>query len=695
MPGGVWGAAEPARNRAPARFERTSGFRDPFIRDDGGYTSLSVALALLLSLSLLVASTQVYWVESESPDIQFAADAGALAAANVVAEYYVLAKVADATVLSMSLLALTIYGISIVLCCIPTLIPLGLKLITVAQRVENARDTLSRAMRSGLDALQEVLPLLCAANATSVIAQNSGASGSASFIGTAIPVPLTGGSEEIDDGSSTEDETDRIEEHSGEAAEHTSRLEESDRKMSESKERAYQADCGNNPGYCMYQRASTLAGLSGASNPWYSSAESWSFSVALERARAYYRARLAQEAPADGSLDEAVRSACRMRYFEYAVELMASGYVNEGEGFSAYFPLTPANTSEMRATHLYTDRVWPVSTDGVIHGVASCPACAEKGVAGYASLAELESGLCKDCGTCRFLASSLGKAGAPSSSIENGFEYHYRIVAEEAQRYEEESARRAEEEAAVRESTEDSLDAFSDALDELAEARGRYNPEPPGRYGCIAVVVDLDTHASPLPAPDVFSSRSAEIGPRAAVSAAALGADDPEEGHNLISSMLDGIFDDTVDSGGLGWLEAAGSWLLGLWGGALQFYCDGVEAVTNWIEQALNSLPLVGESGIGTWAKESILAILKALGIEPLDLSTPKPVTVNSAYVLEKANSSLSEVLAAARGLLGVGKMPEKLEIEGPFDTTITVYLPESEQEIPEAVYRTFEGVAG
>ena len=242
-------------------------------------------------------------------------------------------------------------------------------------------------------------------------------------------------------------------------------------------------------------------------------------------------------------------------------------------------------------------------------------------------------------------------------------------------------------------SAEHSLDEFSQALGELADERGRYKPTPPGRCGFIAVVVDLGTHESPFPVVPGIASRAGTIGPRVAISAAALGKDEPAEGHNVISSMLEGVYEDTAASGG-GLFEGALNWLLGLWGAVLQFYCDGVDAVTGGIEQALGSIDM-GESTLGAWAKEQLLSLLRWLGIEPLDLSTPKPVTVNSAYVLGKSGLPVTETLQGLRSILGVGRKVDELTIEGPFGRPITIKLPETPDELPEAIEQTLSGVLG
>ena len=106
----------------------------------------------------------------------------------------------------------------------------------------------------------------------------------------------------------------------------------------------------------MSERARTLAGMAGADNPRYASVDAWSFSVALDRARAYYARRLAVEAPEGSSTEERARSALRQRFYAYAADEAGRGYVRESaDSFDARFPHLPKNTDEMRGTALYTD----------------------------------------------------------------------------------------------------------------------------------------------------------------------------------------------------------------------------------------------------------------------------------------------------------------------------------------------------
>ena len=103
------------------------------------------------------------------------------------------------------------------------------------------------------------------------------------------------------------------------------RAEEAALRAQDAKQRAFNHDCGARPGWCMAERAETLAHMTGAQNPVYSSVDAWSFSVALRRAQAYYPARLAAERPDDGSVQAQAQSALRKRFYTYAARIRSGG----------------------------------------------------------------------------------------------------------------------------------------------------------------------------------------------------------------------------------------------------------------------------------------------------------------------------------------------------------------------------------
>ena len=56
--------------------------------ENDGFSTAGVAIALLVTLSLVFTGAQVYRVQSAAADTQEVADAAALAGDNIVAEYY-------------------------------------------------------------------------------------------------------------------------------------------------------------------------------------------------------------------------------------------------------------------------------------------------------------------------------------------------------------------------------------------------------------------------------------------------------------------------------------------------------------------------------------------------------------------------------------------------------------------------------
>ena len=634
--------------------KKVSKTRDIF-RNEDGFTTLTVAVSMLLVLVLIVNAAQIRWVQSESADIQFAADSAALASENVVAEFYVFARAVDAIVLSLSLLSLSMFAVATVLCCIPPLIPVGEKLMQLGFKVSDARNRFADSATKALDAYQKAIPVICVISSASVVSQNSDLSPSASYIGFAIPLPISGEVANLVNGMEESEAIESMEESNVRIGEDSEKAREAHQAMKDSKARAYMADCGNSPNYCMYQRAQTLAGMSGATNPFYSSEELWSFSTALNRAKSYYSHRLAIETPLSGSVLEQVNSNCRKVFYRFAIEQLQDGYVIEGEdgAFDANFPLLPKNTSEMRKTHIFTDAICPVARDSTIHGYASCPHLKKHGQYGFASLSQYESGVCKRCPVCEFTTGDMGKVGAPSSTIGNGFEYYYRIVAEEAQEYERQSKIVADCDEQTREYATDSFETYGEALKKLTDPSKRYNPKPPGRHGSIAVVVDTQTHSAPLALVSGLLGQHAKISPRIAISAAALATDEPQDGNTIISSMLDSIVFEQSNSPLF--LDKGMSWLLGIWSGALEFYGNGIEGLRNGIEKALGSVQMDDGGSLGKWASDALMTLLDSLGIAPMDLSTPKPVIVNSVHVLSQESTSLSDALELVRAINGVG----------------------------------------
>ena len=614
----------------------------PFFEDDGGFSTVGMVLALLVSVSLIIGATQVYKLRSVAADVQNVADVCALAAEKQVASFYIVAQVCDSAVLSLSMAGLTSIGLGIVAACIPPTQAISVKLVEAGERILEARTRFSNSCIEGLNKLQALLPIFAALDAAALAQSN--AESSSNYYAIAVLAPFEG-KDLVGPSYADEDELAGIEQQRDGIATAALEAEEAAQKASEHKLKAFMADCGSAPSYCMYERAATLAGLSGQANPHYGHVDSWSFSVALTRARAYYAQRLWQEAPATDSVEEQARSAIRMQLYDYAVEQMNAGYVYEtADSFEAYFPLLPRNTEEMRQTRLYTDNVYPVTEneEGVLHMHAwpGCPAAAEETFSGFGSVALYEAEGLPSCEVCEFSAASVGRVASASTSIENGFEYHYRIVAHEAELYQQEYETLTQQSQKVKNPAENLLETIGRLLTDSLNYRIKV--EPPGHVGAIAIVVDSGGVSAADLVPNSMVGGQAYLGTRVAFSAATLANDDASESDTVISSFLDGFLADT-------YVGAIPDAALDLWSSLLVMYSKGNRSLSELIESSLNSLPLVGASGLGTWASNKFQGVIEDMGFEPPDLVSHKPVLVNTYHVAKADQNAFTQGLLGAK----------------------------------------------
>ena len=605
--------------------------------DEEGFSTVGVALALLITLSLIFASAQVYRINSASSVIQETADAAALAAENVVAEYYIAARVCDALILSMTLTASIVAGAGVAALCIPQSAPMGGKLISIAEKIFKARHSFAAKSVEGLNNVQRSLTFLAAANSAAVVSANAQTDGDAGYFGFALLLPVKG--EDIEAGASDKSDaamTD-VQKNKDELEDAAEKADKAAREANKAKEDGYEADCGKDPGYCMYERAKTLASLPDDKNPYYGTADAWSFSVALRRAQAYYPARLAAERPTGSSVSERANSELRKRFYRYATETVSKGYVKESaDSFSADFPLLPRNTSEMKETKLYTESVYPITTDGknkTMHAYSECPRAADADSTG--SIKDLDEGDFKTCSECEFTASSLGKVAAASSSIENGFECHYRKVAEAAQRYEK---ARSDQKPESDKAKGIARQAFGKLIEAMKQAASqRIDAKPPGRYGSVAIVATTKD----LPADSGFESSfvktGASLGTRAALSSAVLASDEPRETASVLSSRLDGFKGQGETLG----VTGAGI-VLDAWSSLLFSYTEGESAIEEGLHSLFDRLPLVGPSGLGKWASEKFESTVRGLGLKPAKLDAPKPILANSYHALSRDGGEFS-----------------------------------------------------
>ena len=612
-------------------------FRD----SEDGFTTVGVAVALVLSLSLVFASAGAAWVSGRSSEVQRVADAGAMAGQNVVASFSTITQVVDACVLSMGLAGVVVLGAGLVVSCVPGMSAAGAQITQAGSQLLEARRGFAQTAADGIERLEATLPLLIVANSASCVEAN--AVGGTSYTGCALPFPADSGSDfsglrqEVDD--------ERLSELSDQMGEVSSEMEQAERAADEALERGWIADCGDSP-YCLWERASSLASLSEALNPYYPSSAGWTFGAPLLRARSYYAARLAAERVGGSSAEQITDSACRKAFYEYALERVRAGSYEElaDGGVAIDLPSLPRNAEQTRSTELYTDARWPCTTEGgarTLHASTLCPG-ATGAAAGTASLAELDAGSVARCEQCRMDVGDLGRVASASTSIANGFEYHWKAVVEASEDYERARNELAAAEARLRGLAEEGEGAFSEALDQLSVTRPRLCP--PGAWGCVAVVARDSSQTVPTELTAAFLS-SAELPEGAAVSAAALAPDPSTAENNVLSRFFDAV--SAGDSALGGSLDA----VMELWGSLLVGYGSAYGSVAERGGEFLDGLDGVLGGTVGSWLKGRLKQVMSDAGLEPVDLRLRKPVLVNTQDVLDQSGldqaASVRELVAA------------------------------------------------
>lgn len=620
---------------------------DLFI-EDGAYTTLSSAVVILVVLTLLFSSAAAIWSMSRAGDTQAAADSGALAGANVVASYHTAATVVDASILSLGLAGFATIGTGLVAILIPGAELAAGDMVDTGIEIIKTRNKFAKSASKGLQKIEMALPYLVTARATQAVSAQD--TEGATYTGTALAVPRTSESDFVAlEGS--EISTDVIKDTSKDLERAADELQKASEETAKAKERAWLADCGgSDPASvgscsCMWERARSLAKLSDIENPHYASSVTWEPQVALDRAKAYYRLRLANEAPQGSSVETKAESAARKAFYTYASAEVNRAYITEdGDRTTSYIPLLPRNTDEVRATELYTDAAWPTSTnDGktYLHYGTSCPNY-KKGVPGGLASVAAYDGQDK-CNRCHFGVSSLGAVAAPSTSIENGFEYHF----DEFKGALEDYVECRNKELELMRQTEDEADRAGNAFDEAIKALSGERPRiaPPGRNGVVAFAV-----SGAISSPDELSSSfnaAVRLGERGAISAAVLAPDDATAQNNVLSRFFSTLEE---RSGGVaGVLDG----VMDVWGRLLVGYGDIQGSADELMGEMIDGLG--GGSGalgsIASWLGDTVSASVAALGLEPCDLRLRKPVLTDTANVIKSPGSDIT----------GLSKVQDKL----------------------------------
>ena len=592
-----------------------------------GFITPTFAVSLLLVVTLIFSAAHLHEAGGRAAEIQEIADAAAISGANVVASYRTVILIVDSVVLSMGLMGVTALALSLVLACIPATHALSVEVANIGRSILDARKTLAEAVTPALQKLEASLPLLVAARSSAVIAANSDEH--SRYVGTALAVPFTSATT-IEPPADVDQEADESQAARDDVQERTTEMEQLQEQMDEAREKGWLADCGSEP-YSMYRRADTLAGLGPSSNPYFESSDTWDFPHGLTRARAYYRARVSQEAPQAAGDEELARSVARKAFYDYASDQLVDATVMDVDGNGVCtVPYLPKNTDEIAATHLYTDPDYPVTLlDGAptLHASASCSS-ATGDVIAHGSVADVDAGTYHECPTCGFTVKTLGFTPQASTNIENGFEYHLRAFTDAA--YEYAAARVAydilEEEA--QQAAEAGVDAFDRALEILSVPR--VGLAPPGRAGCVAIVTVAERSSSQRVDTTFVSGVPMSRG--VAVSGAALATTDGSEDSTIIADFVTRAGDEYA-KGSIG--SGVADTLMEAWSALLTGYGDGIESTAS----ALDTVLRFGgdENELSRWVADVMDETLRAAGFAPVDLRVVKPVLVNTADIYDEA----------------------------------------------------------
>ena len=613
-----------------------------FLDGEGGYTTVAVALALLVSLTLVFSVASAEWALSRSAEVQEVADAAAMAGSNCVAAFSTVVQVIDACVLSLGLAGVLVFAAGMVVAAVPFLQAKSPVILHAGRQLLDARRTFATSASGGLERFERVLPALIMANSASCVSANC--RGGMSYVGCAVPFPLTSETDYsfLDEGPDPAE----MEESAEQLREATEKKEEALKRAQAAKERAWRADCVNAP-MCMRSRAATLAGMSGRSNPSYASVEAWQFEYARLRAKNYYLLRERYEEPLNSSPDELSRSAARRRFYAYAYEEVSAGSCKETDPVVMDLPELPHTRATVRASRLYTDVCWPCTEeDGgrVVHSTLECPG-ATGASGGSASLAQLEQGLVGRCDVCGMDVAVMGSVAAASTSIDNGFEHYWRIVVQASRDYRAAREEAAQADAQMRELAEKNSNLFQQAIDALSVDRPRVRPA--GYQGCVSLVMRKGGVSVPSELTGTFISGTS-LPPGVAMSAATLAPDSATDGNDVLSRAFDGLrerWGAPVDLVGH---------ISELWGRLLVGYGSSYESVSGVTESLLDDLGSLFGERVASWLRGKLNAIVDACGFQPADMRLRKPVLVKSQRVLDQAGlTSLGEARALMEALPG------------------------------------------
>lgn len=631
------------------------GGLDWFISDTGGYTTLAVALSLLLSLTLAFSLVAGVWIQNRSADIQSVADSAALAGSNAVASYTTLATVLDASVLTLGLAGALTLGAGLVVSAIPGLSAQGATTIDTGLKIFSTRKEFASSVAQGLEKIEETLPLIVAARSAAVIQENS--SESQSYVGCAIAYPAE--SKTDFSGYEAQLDTSEIEDVAKDIQATSDEVKELQDKRDSALQEGWMADCGNKVRYgsmCLYERAERLSNLSSSANPYVTSPDKWNFGTALLRARSYYAARYAQEAPTASGDEARGESAVRKLLYAYAKAEFAKGsYIEHADGtVEIDLPLLPKNANEVKSCAYFANHPWAYTVQNgqiVLHALSSCAGA--KGLAiSYMTIGAYEAASnTKECESCHFTPASMTNVLSASTNINNGFEYYWRQIYQAALTYQEASNKLAKANQRLKEQSEKAAGLYNSLVETLSAVRVKLCP--PGAYGCVAGVWRSGELAAPEELITSFTT-TAKVGSGAAISASVLAPDENTDANDVITRFTEAI---TLK------LNGAEAGVLGglgkLWSGLLQGYAGAYDSIDSTVDSVLGKIEGIPGGSVAAWLVSKIGDLVKTAGFEPVDTRLKKPVLTNSQNVLDQAGNTNASTARQFIELLGQSQNPK------------------------------------
>ncbi len=619
---------------------------EQFMCSKDGFSSAGLAVALLLACALVFSGVHIYIVMDESNQVQHVADVAAQAAGHEVCAYITTVRICDAALLSMSLTSITLAGIGIVCCCVPSAQSVGTKCIEASQKIVRVEEHTADCLVKFLNSMQQALPILSQAQVTLVATENSNDDVAYRAVTELVPNHADLIQNPFDE--SMFESIDEVADDAQGIQDKSTQVQESYDKAQEALRQGYLHDCGNAPGPCMYERASVLSDILIHDNPLVHSQNTWSFQIPLDRAIAYYKSRAAEEVPGPGNFDEKIKSILRARFYDYMYQELqnVSVQIIDGEIESIQFPDVPTTKEQIMKTSMYTDKVYPVSAGienlPLLHVWSGCPYCDapyEKG-----SLEQLDDGVYDVCPGCALTTAQLARVAAITSSVESGFEYHYKKVAEAADVYSKAMREVKPLEQEVKQDVQQDLDILQKTAQSLNNCR--IEVYPAGNCGAVvAVAAHYESDIEVLPFSKGLACRDG-----AAISGVTI-VDNSDE------SVLEGVQDTIGSKLGIESVSSGLSFIGDVWTWTLDIYAKGINGSADGIRNICDSLPLVSSSGLGSWAQEALLNCIAGIGFKPANISKPKVAVVNSLHVAKYGDGVLSEALRRMKSIAEAGQI--------------------------------------